>query len=153
MSAPLESIFTRLRAILRKQKAGFSVKRDTPGLFALEGSAGPAAIKAWGGKARSATIPVAWVEIRKNYVSYHLMGIYLNPGLEAGLSAPLRAHKHGKACFNFKEVDEKLFDELAGITAQSIAALRSGDFVSDGPVAVARRRTAAGLKRKASART
>jgi hypothetical protein len=118
-----------LRTVLQEQRADFSVNRDTATHFGLEAPVGPATIKAWGGRARAPVMPVAWVEVKKNYVSYHLMGIYMNPRLEAKLSDSLRAHMQGKSCFNFKEVDETLFKELGRVTAESLAALKKGGFV------------------------
>jgi hypothetical protein len=135
MPVSFEPIFKRLRTILQEQQATFSVKSDTTTLFSLEAPTGPATIKAWGGKLRAPSIPVAWVEVKKNYVSYHLMGIYMNPKLEAKLSDALRAHMQGKSCFNFKKVDETLFHELSKVTAESVAALKKGGFVGAVPVA------------------
>src|SRR5262245_9840801 len=53
---------------------------------------------------------------RKNYVSYHLMPVYWFPDLLKNVSPELKKRMQGKSCFNFKEVDEKLFDELAELT-------------------------------------
>jgi hypothetical protein len=135
MPVSFEPTFKRLRTILQEQQANFSVKSDTATLFSLEAPVGPATIKAWGGKARAPSIPVAWIEVKKNYVSYHLMGIYMNPKLEAKLSNSLRAHMQGKSCFNFKQVDETLLQELGKVTAESLVALKEGGFVGAAPVA------------------
>jgi len=56
------------------------------------------------------------VQIKKNYVSYHLMPVYMNPGLLAEASPELRKRMQGKSCFNFKKVDEKLFSDLRELT-------------------------------------
>ncbi len=85
MPVSLESTFRSLRSLLRELQGDFSVKSDTATLFSLEAPVGPATIKAWGGKAKAPSMPVAWVEVKKSYVSYHLMGIYMNPKLEARL--------------------------------------------------------------------
>jgi len=58
------------------------------------------------------------VRIGKRYVSYHLMCVYMAPGLLAEISPQLRQRMQGKACFNFTKVDEVLFDELSEITAK-----------------------------------
>lgn len=58
----------------------------------------------------------AAVRLGKNYVSYHLMSLYMLPEEGLTLSPELKKRKQGKACFNFKEVDEKLFKELAKLT-------------------------------------
>jgi hypothetical protein len=49
-------------------------------------------------------IPVAWVQIGKAYVSYHLMGVSGNAKLCDTLSAKLKARMEGQTCFNFKAV-------------------------------------------------
>ncbi|MDH3267830.1 MAG: DUF1801 domain-containing protein [Ignavibacteria bacterium] len=53
------------------------------------------------------------VEIRKNYVSFHLMPVYVNPKLLEGISSELKRRMQGKSCFNFKKIDEKQVKELA----------------------------------------
>jgi hypothetical protein len=57
------------------------------------------------------------VQVKKNYVSYHLMPVYVNPQLLADLSPGLRKRMQGKSCFNFTAVDETLLVELAELTA------------------------------------
>lgn len=52
------------------------------------------------------------VEIKKAYVSAHLMPIYVHPDLLANLSPELSKRQQGKSCFNFKKHDERLFGEL-----------------------------------------
>ncbi len=52
----------------------------------------------------------------KNYVSFHLMPVYENPSLLEGISLELEARMQGKSCFNFKQVDEDLFSQLADLT-------------------------------------
>src|SRR3569832_2420852 len=58
------------------------------------------------------------VEIRKSYVSYHLMPVYARPAMLAGVSPALRKRMQGKACFNFKVADPALFDELEARAAR-----------------------------------
>ena len=53
----------------------------------------------------------------KNYVSYHLMSVYMR---KVEMSPELRKRLQGKACFNFATVDEKLFGELAKLTASGL---------------------------------
>ena len=129
----LEPVFTRLRDVLRAHAGSFSVNHDTAERYGLEAPVGPATLRAWGGKAKVAKIPIAWVELRKSYVSYHLMGIDGNSELIAGLSKPLRARMQGKSCFNFAAVDEALFEELQGVTAASLRALKKAGFIADTP--------------------
>ena len=124
-------VFTRLRSLLQAHAGDFSVSHDTVERYGLEAPAGPATLKAWGGKAKLSRIPIAWVELRKNYVSYHLMGIDGNAKLTSSLSEPLRAHMQGKTCFNFKRADEKLLAELERLTPAALAAMRKLRFVAD----------------------
>src|ERR1041384_4640022 len=119
MNSEFESIFVRLRAILQKHSATLTVNADAPGRFSLAATAGPAAIRAWGGKVKKPMISVAWVQVGKAHVSYHLMGVYGNTRLRGRLSEALKARMQGKTCFNFKAADEKLFGELDRVTAQS----------------------------------
>jgi hypothetical protein len=130
MSAPtLEPIFARLRTILQKHAGQFIVATDTPHRYSLEGSVGPATLRAWGGTLKRRTIPVAWAEIGKSYVSFHLMAVAEGPRLRDALSTGLRARMQGKACFNFNTADESLFKELERVTARSLVAFRDAGFV------------------------
>ena len=131
MNTEFESIFVRLRGILEKHSAALTVKADAPRHYSLTASAGPAALQAWGGKLKRPMIPVAWVQVGKAYVSYHLMGFYGNTRLLDGMSKELKARMQGKTCFNFKVVDEKLFKELDRLTARSIAAFRKAGYISE----------------------
>lgn len=56
------------------------------------------------------------VQIKKRYVSYHLMPVYLNPGLLEGISPGLMKRMQGKSCFNFTSSDASLLKELATLT-------------------------------------
>ena len=46
--------------------------------------------------------------INKNYVSYHLMPVYVFPELLKKISPELKRQMQGKSCFNFKAVDQAL---------------------------------------------
>jgi hypothetical protein len=61
----------------------------------------------------------------KNYVSYHLMPVYGCSELLEQVSPELKAHMQGKACFNFKVVDKKLFKELARLTKAGFERFQS----------------------------
>lgn len=130
MPSDFNGLFARLRSVLQKHAEGLSVNEDAAGWYSLEGKPGPATLKAWRGKVKRSTIPVAWVQVNKNYVSYHLMGVCDNPTLRDAMSRELQARMQGKACFNFDAVDEALFAELDPLTARSIAAFRNAGFVA-----------------------
>ena len=56
------------------------------------------------------------VQIKKSYVSFHLMPVYYYPTLLDNISPELKKQMQGKSCFNFKVVDEKKFSELNALT-------------------------------------
>jgi hypothetical protein len=58
------------------------------------------------------------VRAGKAHTSFHLMPVYVDPGLLAGMSPALAARMHGRACFNFKTPDPALFEELERLTAR-----------------------------------
>jgi hypothetical protein len=128
-------LFECLRDLLKTHAGGGAVRHDTAERYGLEAPVGPSTVRAWGGKVKVASIPVAWVEVRKSYVSYHLMGIDGNAKLLASLSEPLRSHMQGKSCFNFKVADEALLTELQAVTAESLRALRTAGFIAAAPAA------------------
>ncbi|CAN5369573.1 hypothetical protein BH09PSE1_BH09PSE1_23150 [soil metagenome] len=67
------------------------------------------------------------VEIRKSYVSAHLIPVYGHPDLLLGISADLRRRMQGKSCFNFRKEDETLFAEFAGLVEAGVRRFRSED--------------------------
>ena len=66
--------------------------------------------------------------IGKNYVSYHFMPVYMFPKLRDSMSPQLKARMQGKSCFNFKAMDEALFQELEKVTAEGFATSRKAGF-------------------------
>ena len=56
------------------------------------------------------------VQIKKNYVSYHLMPVYLNPLLLDGISPDLKKRMQGKSCFNFNSSNLIFFEEIRKLT-------------------------------------
>jgi hypothetical protein len=129
MSSEFGPVFTRLREILTRHAQGLTVSKDTRDNFTLEAPPGAATLRSWGGQVRQGSIPVAWVEVGKAYVSYHLMGAPGNSKLLSSLSKELRARMQGKSCFNFKSVDDSLFSELERVTGESIAGMRKAGFI------------------------
>lgn len=106
-----------------------SVSEDTSAKYCLEAPVGPATLRAWGGKARRASIPVAWVEVGKSYVSYHLMGVAV-PEVQTGMSSTLRARMQGKTCFNFTATEPALLTEIESLTSASIKAFKKAGFTA-----------------------
>jgi len=125
MSKDFDAVFSDLRAILTRHASKLTVSEDAPNRYCLDAPVGPATLKAWGGKAKRKTIPVAWTEIGKAYVSFHLMGLEAASG---AISPALKSRLQGKTCFNFSKPDAALFEELEAVTAHSIAALRKAGY-------------------------
>ncbi|MCH7895134.1 MAG: hypothetical protein IH907_11570 [Proteobacteria bacterium] len=69
------------------------------------------------------------VRITKNYVSYHLMPIYVFSELLSGISPDLKRRMQGKSCFNFKTPDQALFKELAELTAAGYRRYQEAGYV------------------------
>src|SRR5215510_12074064 len=127
MATEFDIVFEKLKEILQKYAASYTVKPDAKDKYGLYAQVGPATLKLR--KMDSPIMPIAWVEIGKAYVSYHLMGIYMNPKLQSAIPPALKARMQGKTCFNFKKTDEKVFIELDQLTAKSIEAFRKGGFI------------------------
>jgi len=113
--ADFEAVHDRLREILIRHRGDLVLTKDGPGGVAIEvpGLEG----KPWG--------YVAGTRFGKSYVSYYLMPVYATPALADSLSPELRKRMQGKACFNFKSVDDRLFAELEALTAGSIPGYRA----------------------------
>ena len=105
---PFDEIFASLRQIMLNAAEGQVVARDLPGdLVVRTRRLDPkTAVPGWFGI----------VNIKKSYVAYHLMGLYENPDLGAGISEELKKRRQGKSCFNFRKSDPALFDELARLS-------------------------------------
>ena len=119
MKSQLEDVFTRLRAILQQNTGQLIVTADSPTHFCIDVPFSPKLKK---------SIPVAWVKVCRNYVSFHLMPVYMFPKLRDRMSDHLRARMQGKACFNFKAVDEPTFQELDKITREGFSMSRNSGF-------------------------
>jgi hypothetical protein len=126
----LQPVFTRLRDILAGQASAFSVAHDSAERYGLEAPIGPATLQAWGGRVRTPMIPVAWVEVRKAYVSYHLMGISGNARVMDSLSPALRARMQGTSCFNFTSVGDAIVRELERVTAESLRGMKTAGYIA-----------------------
>jgi hypothetical protein len=69
------------------------------------------------------------VQVKKNYVSYHLMPVYLNPALLDTISPELKKRMQGKSCFNFSSINPQLFRELEELTEMGFKDYESQGYV------------------------
>jgi hypothetical protein len=97
-------VYSRLSEMLLRHKDKLSVAIEKPGEFWMAVT---------GATYRGKPLVFAGVRMGKNYVSYHLMSVYMR---KVEMSAELKKRLQGKACFNFAAVDEKLFRELDRLT-------------------------------------
>jgi hypothetical protein len=67
---------------------------------------------------------IAQIAVRRRYVAYTLVPVYVLPELLDGISDDLRRTFNGKGIFRFTAIDEPLFAELQALTATSIDAYR-----------------------------
>ena len=69
------------------------------------------------------------VQMKKSYVSFHLMPVYVKPQLLASISPELKSRMQGKSCFNFSVVEPALIKELTALTKAGYASYLEQGFV------------------------
>ena len=108
-------LFSELKTLMEPLEPHLIIKTDEPGNYYLNtpSQREDGYVYAFGG-----------VQIKKNYVSYHLMPVYAQPDLLDGMSDTLKKRMQGKSCFNFSKVDQDLFAELANLTRESFEAFK-----------------------------
>lgn len=108
-------VFEHLRNILKPYAENLTVKTDTPDTYYLDGPYN----EKW-----NKELFFGSAQIKKNYVSFYLMPVYMYPELLNEISPELKKHMQGKSCFNFKSVEPALFDELAALTRKGAEKLK-----------------------------
>lgn len=114
--SPLDETFAALRALVAAQSKGLVVIADKPGDYQV---ASPTMKDRIG-----RPLYFAGVKTGKNYVSYHVMPLYMKPDLLKVVPPALKKRMQGKACFNFTVVDREQLKELAAVTKAGLAAFR-----------------------------
>lgn len=109
------TVFSRLKATLEPFAPHLLVTEDEPASFMLTA---PASVKYPKGTL------FGGVQIKKNYVSHHLLPVYTFPDLLDGMLLPLRKRMQGKSCFNFTMVDDALMAELETLAARGFERYR-----------------------------
>jgi len=104
-------VFEQLKNILKPYAKNLTVKTDTSDTYYLDG---PYSEK-W-----KKELFFGSAQIKKNYVSFYLMPVYMYPELLKDISPELKKHMQGKSCFNFKKVESALFRELDDLTRKSV---------------------------------
>jgi len=114
--SPLDETFAALRALVAAQSKGLIVIADKPGDYQV----GSPTMKDRIGR----PLYIAGIKTGKNYVSCHLMPIYMNPALMKSVSPALKKRMQGKACFNFTTLEPGQAQDLTDLTRVVIAAHR-----------------------------
>ncbi len=110
------AVFAALKKILTPYEKRLSVVRYKPEFYYLE-----TILPCYKGK----PLHFGAVRLGKNYVSYYLMPVYMDPTLQKRISPELRKRMQGKSCFNFTEINSVLFRELAALTRAGFAGFRT----------------------------
>ena len=100
-------VFEKLKSILKPYEKKLTVKANSSSAYSLDG---PYSEK-W-----KMDLFFGSAQIKKNYVSFYLMPVYMYPDMLKGISPELKKRMQGKSCFNFKQVDPALFRELTALT-------------------------------------
>jgi hypothetical protein len=115
MAQDFVALFTALKPVLVKYARRMVVQTDTPAEYSLVTKAASPFPQHKGGP-----LYFGSVRIGKAYVSFHLMPLYMVPGLVAGMSPELKKRMHGKSCLNFKTAPSpELVAELKKVTDAS----------------------------------
>jgi hypothetical protein len=108
-------VFEQLKSILKPYAKNLTITADTSDAYSLDGP--------YSEKYKKPLFFGA-VQIKKNYVSFYLMPVYMFPDLLKGISPELKKHMQGKSCFNFKKIEPDLFKELTQLTRLSVERAR-----------------------------
>ena len=119
MPAPT-AVFAALREIMRTCEPELAVVHDREDSYYLN-CRKP--------RAKNKDMFFGAVQVKKRYVSYYLMPLYVFPELTEGISEGLRRRRHGKSCFNFTRVDDGTFAELRMLTAAGLRRFRDASLL------------------------
>ena len=111
-------VFQHLKNILQPYAARLTVTTDSPNVYYLD--------RPYSEKYKKVLF-FASAQIKKNYVSFYLMPVYMFPDLLRDVSPELKKHMQGKSCFNFKKVEPALFKELEELTKRSVERFKQAN--------------------------
>ena len=114
MTDALRPVYDELRERMLRTSDGMNVAKDEPGELVLK--------TPWTEPGKKDPAWFGAVQLKKNYVSYHLMPLYALPALRERVSPDLQKRMQGRSCFNFKKVEPDLFGALERLTAECAAA-------------------------------
>ena len=106
-SEDFQATFSTLKNLLRKYEKNLKVLSDQSDAYNLN---------AGFSKKFNKDIYFGGVQVKKNYVSFYLFPVYMNPKLLEGITPELKKRMQGKSCFNFKVIEKYLLTELSELT-------------------------------------
>jgi hypothetical protein len=112
-------VFENLRSILKPYAKKLTIKTDIPDHYYLDA----AYSEKW-----KKELFFAAAQVKKNYVSFYLMPVYMYPDLLKKISPELKKHMQGKSCFNFKKIEKPLFEELSQLTKQGFERMMKEEY-------------------------
>ena len=113
-------VFEKLKSILKPYAETLTVKVDSKHTYYLDGPY----TERW-----KKELFFGSAQIKKNYVSFYLMPVYMYPDLLKGISPDLKKHMQGKSCFNFKKVEPELLQELTELTEKGYARFKQEELL------------------------
>ncbi len=116
----LDEVFAELREILKLCELELAVVEDSKTNYYLNCKKP---------RAKNKDMFFGAVVLRKRYISYHLMPVYVYPELLQNFSPELKKRMHGKSCFNFTQIDKSLLLELANQTLLGLERFRDTDML------------------------
>jgi len=99
-------VFKQLKNILQPFAPKLTITADTKEAYSLDGPYS----EEW-----KRNLFFGSAQVRKSYVSFYLMPVYMYPDLLKNITPELKKHMQGKSCFNFKKVEPDLFEELESL--------------------------------------
>ena len=114
MDARLDPVFVAVRQRVIDAGGGMVIIRDDPGDMVMK--------TPWNEPGKKEPAWFAAVQIKKSYVSCHLMPLYALPALRDDIAPGLLKRMQGKSCFNFKAVEPALLDDLERLVGRCAAA-------------------------------
>lgn len=120
MDENFSQTFLKLKKILKKYEPKLTVTVSDKTNYSLDAG--------YSGKYKR-NIFFGAVNIKKNYVSFHLMPVYVFPDLLKNISPELRKRMQGKSCFNFKNITASELNELEILTSQGFQAFKNEKLV------------------------
>ena len=115
-----QTIFDKLKRILTNFEDDLIVTTDEPGNYYLN--------TPFSEKYKKELFFGA-AQIKKSYVSFHLMPVYMFPDLLDDVSPGLKKRMQGKSCFNFTSTNEETMSELARLTRRGFDKFRQENLI------------------------